>query len=66
MEIEVHLNLFVYPLGEMEGGVQVEVQVAYLDSASEVGNVRDMFDILPKVGGEFRRPWSSHSDKTKV
>ena len=66
MEIEVHLNLFVYPLGEMEGGVQVEVQVAYLDSASEVGDVRDVFDVLPKVGGEFRCPWSSHPDKTKV
>ena len=66
MEIEVHLNLFVYPLGEMEGGVQVEVQGAYLDSASEVGDVRDVFDILPKVGGEFCRLWSSRPDKTKV
>ena len=40
----------------MEGGERVEVQVAYLDSASEVGDVRDVFDVLPKVGGDFRRP----------
>jgi hypothetical protein len=56
METEVHLNLFVCPLVEMEGGVRVEVQVAYLDSASEVDDVRDVFDVLPKVGGEIRRP----------
>jgi hypothetical protein len=66
METEVHLNLFVYPLGEMEGGVRVEVQVAYLDSASEVGDVRDVFDVLPKVGGWFHRPWSSRPDKIKT
>ena len=66
METEDHLNLFVCPLGEMEGGVQVEVQVAYLDSALEVGDVRDVFDVLPKVGGEFRHPWSSRPDKTKA
>ena len=63
METEVHLNLFVCPLEEMEGGVRVEVQVAYLYSASEVGDVRDVFDVLPKVGGEFRRP---RPDKTKT
>ena len=66
METEVHLNPFVRPLGEIEGGVRVEVQVAYLDSASEVGDVRDVFDVLPKIGGEFRRPWSSRTDKKKI
>ena len=65
METEVHLILFVCSLGEMGGGVQVEVQVAYLDSALEVGDVRDVFYVLPKIGGEFRRPWSS-PDKTKT
>ena len=54
------------PLGEMEGGVQVEVQTAYLDSALEVGDVCDMSDILPKVGGEFCHPWSPCPNKTKA
>jgi hypothetical protein len=31
----------------------------------EVGGVRDVFDVLPKVGGEFRRPWSFRPDKNK-
>ena len=66
METEVHLNLVVCPLGEMEGEVRAEVQVAYLDSASEVDDVRDVSDVLPKVGGEFRRPWSSRPNKTKT
>jgi hypothetical protein len=57
--------LFVSPVGEMEEGVQVEVQEVYLDSASEVGDVHDVFDVLPKIGGEFRHPWSS-PDKTKT
>ena len=43
----------------------MEVQVVYLDSALEVGDVRDVFYVLPKIGGEFRRPWSS-PDKTKT
>ena len=50
------MNLFGCSLGEMEGGERVEVQVAYLDSTLEVGDVCDVFDVLPKVGGEFRRP----------
>ena len=66
MEAEVHLNLFVHPLGEMEGGVQVEAQVAYLDSTSEVGNVHNMFNVLPKIDGGFHHPWSSRSDKIKT
>ena len=66
METEVHFNLFVIPLGEMEGGVQVEVQVAYLNSASEVGDVRNVSDVLPKVGQEFRHLWSSCPNKTKT
>ena len=43
----------------------IEVKVVYLDSASEVGDVRDVLDpdVLPKVGEEFRRPWSSHPEK---
>ena len=65
MELEVHVNLFVYTLGEMEGRVRVEVQVVDLDSASELDDVREVFDVLPKIGGEFRRPWSS-PDKTKT
>jgi hypothetical protein len=64
MVAEVHLILFVCPLGET-GGVQVEVLVVYLDSASEVGDVHDVFDVLPKIGGDFRRPWSS-PDKQKL
>jgi hypothetical protein len=35
--------------------VLLEVQVVYLGSASEVDDVRDVFDVLPKVGGEFHR-----------
>ena len=67
METEVHMPviLFVSPLEEMEEGVEVEVQVVYLNSASEVGDIRDVFDVLPKIGGEFHRPWSS-PDKTKL
>ena len=45
--------------------MQVEVQTAYLDSALEVGDVRDMSNVLPKVG-EFHRPWSSCPNKTKA
>ena len=66
METEVHLDLFVCPLGEMEAGVRAEVQVAYLNSASVVGDVRDVFNVLPKIGGRFRRPRSSRPDKTKL
>ena len=66
METEVHLNLVVCPLGEMEGEARAEVQVAYLDSASEAGDVHDVSDVLPKVGGEFRRPWSSCPNRTKT
>ena len=65
MRTEVHLNLFECALGEMEGEVRVEVQVAYLDSISEVGDVRDASDVLPKVGGEFR-PWNSRPNKNKM
>src|ERR1700678_545642 len=50
----------------MEGGVQLEVQVVYLGSALEVCDIHDMFDVLPKVGGEFHHPCSSHPDKTKT
>ena len=46
--------------------MQVEVQTAYLDSTLEVGDVRDVSDVLPKVGGEFHCPWSSHPNKTKA
>ena len=46
--------------------MRAEVQVAYLDSASEVGDVCDVSDVPPKVGGEFRRPWSSCPNKTKT
>jgi hypothetical protein len=45
--------------------VQLGVQVVYLGSASEVGDVRDVYDVLPKVGEEFRHPWGSRPDKTK-
>ena len=45
-------------------GVQLEVQVVYLDSASEVGDVRGVFDMPLKVGGDLRSPWRSRcSDK---
>ena len=53
-------------LGEMEGGVQVGVQTAYLDSTSEVCNVHDVSNVLPKVGGEFHHPWSSCPNKKKA
>ena len=66
METDVHLNLVVCPLGEMEGEVRAEVQVAYLNSASEVGDVHNVSDVPPKVGGEFHCPWSSRPNKTKT
>ena len=50
----------------MEGGVWVEAQVAYLDSTLEVGDVHKVFDVLPKIDGGFRHPWSSRSDKIKT
>ena len=46
--------------------MQVEVQTAYLDSTLEVGDVRDVSNVLPKVGGEFHCPWSSRPNKTKA
>jgi len=49
----------------MEGEVRVELQVVYLDSALEVGDVHDVFDVLPKAGEEFCRPWSSRPEKNK-
>ena len=33
--------------------MRVEVQVAYLDSALEVGDVRDVFDVLPRLVESF-------------
>jgi hypothetical protein len=50
----------------MKGEVRLEVQVLYLDSASEVGDVRGVFDVPLKVGGDLRSPRKSRrSDKHK-
>ena len=37
--------------------MRLEVQVLYLDSASEVGDVHGVFDVPLKIGGD--RPWRS-------
>ena len=40
------------------------IQVVYLDSGLEVGDVRGVFDVLLKVGRDLCSPWRSHcSDK---
>ena len=40
------------------------LQVLYLNSTSEVGSGRGVFDILLKAGGDLCSPWRSfHSDK---
>ena len=46
--------------------MQREVQVLYLNSASEVGSVCGMFNVPLKVGGDLCSPWRSHHpDKHK-
>lgn len=61
MEIE---DLLAYTLvwpAEIKEGVQQEVQVLYLDSASEVDGSRGAFDVPLEIGGDQPRPPDKHN-----